>query len=272
VIAAAGGSGQRVAANIFVLGLDPLNLETLRHLGPEDYTFLELLPKDELIGIEDIDLAGLLDRAEHELDAFDGAIDAIIGYWDFPVSSMLPILRRRFGVPGPPLEAVVKCEHKYWSRLEQQKVIEEIPGFALVDLDEGHEDLPPNLHYPVWLKPVKSVSSELAFRVGDRVELAAALSEMREGIDRYGEPFEFVLGHLDLPPEIAEVGATACLAQEAAEGRQVTVEGYSAGGEVRVYGVVDSLTYPDSSSFLRYSTPPGFPSGPVPGWRRSRRG
>ncbi|GAB3344819.1 ATP-grasp domain-containing protein [Modestobacter lapidis] len=245
-------------AHIFVLGLDALNLETLRHLEPDEFTFHELLPKDELIGIENIDLAGLLDRAAQQLEAFDGPIDAIVGYWDFPVSSMLPILCRRFGVPGPPLDAVVKCEHKYWSRIEQRKVIEEVPEFALVDLDE-HEGLPPNLRYPVWLKPVKSVSSELAFRVGDRDELNAALTEMRQGIDKYGEPFEFVLGQLDLPPEIARVGATACLAEEAAVGQQVTVEGYSVGGEVHVYGIVDSLTYPDTSSFLRYQYPSQLP-------------
>src|SRR5690606_10568430 len=69
------------------------------------------------------------------------------------------------------------------------------------------------------------------------------------------------LDQLELPAEIAEVGATACLAEEAVGGRQVTVEGYSDGGGVHVYGIVDSLTYPQSSSFLRYQYPSQLPEG-----------
>ncbi|MGY2079555.1 ATP-grasp domain-containing protein [Modestobacter sp. SYSU DS0657] len=248
-----------MAANVFVLGMDDLNAEILDDLPGDRYRFHGLLPKDELIGVEDIDLPALLDRAQTHLEAFDGPIDAIIGYWDFPVSSMVPILCRRFHVPGPSLEAVTKCEHKYWSRLEQRKAIEEVPEFALVDVDEPAR-LPADLRYPVWLKPVKSVSSEMAFRVVDDDQLSAALAEIREGIGKYAEPFEFVMDQLDqLPPDIAEVGARVCLAEEAAVGRQVTVEGYRAAGRSHVYGIVDSLHYPGTSSFRRYQYPSQLP-------------
>lgn len=245
-------------ANIFVLGLDEFNLETLHHLPSADYAFHPLLGKDELIGIDEIDLADLLDRAQRQLAAFDGPVDAVIGYWDFPVSSMVPIICQRLGLRSASLEAVVKCEHKYWSRLEQSKVIDDIPRFAIIDLDE-HDELPPNVSYPAWLKPVKSASSELAFRVEDRDELSAAMEEIRDGIDKFGEPFEYVMDRLELPPEVASVGSTACLAEEAVEGRQITVEGYSDGTAVHVYGIIDSLTYPDSSSFLRYQYPSQLP-------------
>jgi biotin carboxylase len=251
------GSGQTMPVNVFVLGLDELNLETLSHLPRDEYAFHPVFHKDELIGVDDIDLPVLLEEAERQLRAFDGPIDAIVGYWDFPVSSMVPILCERFGVAGPPLESVVKCEHKYWSRLEQRKAIDEVPEFAVIGLDE-HE-LPPNLSYPVWLKPVKSVSSELAFRVDDRAALEFALAEIRSGIDKYAEPFSHVLERLELPPEIADVGAAACLAEEAATGLQLTVEGYSSRDGVHVHGVIDSLTYPDRSSFLRYQYPSRLP-------------
>ena len=248
-----------MAANVFVLGMDDLNAEILRDLPDDRYRFQPLLAKDELIGVDDIDLPALLRRAQAELDAFDGPVDAIIGYWDFPVSSMLPLLCRRFGVPGPSLEAVTKCEHKYWSRLEQRKAIEEVPEFALLDVDEPAR-LPANLRYPVWVKPVKSVSSEMAFRVADDDQLTGALEEIRHGIGKYAEPFEFVMDQLDeLPPEIAEVGARVCLAEEAAVGRQVTVEGYRTAGRPHVYGIVDSLHYPGTSSFLRYQYPSQLP-------------
>ncbi|MGY2129556.1 ATP-grasp domain-containing protein [Blastococcus sp. SYSU DS0617] len=248
-----------MAANVFVLGMDDLNAEIMRDLPEDRYRFHALLTKDELIGVEHIDLPGLLDRAQAELEAFDGPVDAVIGYWDFPVSSMVPILCRRFGVPGPSLEAVTKCEHKYWSRLEQRRAIEEVPDFALVDVD-APAALPAGLHYPVWLKPVKSVSSEMAFRVADDDEFASALDEIRAGIGKYAEPFEFVLAQLDeLPADIADAGARVALAEEAAVGRQVTVEGYRTGCRTHVYGVVDSLHYPGTSSFLRYQYPSQLP-------------
>jgi hypothetical protein len=151
----------------------------------------------------------------------------------------------------------VKCEHKYWSRLEQQQVIDEHPRFGLVDLDEPR--LPKGLRYPVWLKPVKSYSSELAFHVGDDRQFADAVAEIRDGIGRLGRPFEWILDQLDLPPEIAEVGGQACLAEEAMSGARAATEGYVHDGRVVVYGVLDSITYPERSSFLRHQYPSQLP-------------
>lgn len=248
--------------NVFVLGLDEFNLETLQSLPHlAQYRFHPLLRMDELLYPEEIRLPELFAKAQARLQSFDGPVDAIIGYWDFPVSSMLPILCERYGLRGPSLEAVVKCEHKYWSRVEQQKVIDEYPRFALVDLDRPV--LPPGLDYPLWLKPVKSFASELAFRAEGPREFLDAVTAIRERISRVGKPFEFILDHLDLPPEIADVGGQACLAEEALQGVQVTLEGYSLNGAVHVYGAVDSVCYPDSSSFLRYQYPSRLPGSVV---------
>ncbi len=88
---------------------------------------------------EEVPLRRLLEKAERRLEAFDGPVDAIVGYWDFPVSSMVPILCERHGLPTASLESVVKCENKYWSRLEQQKACDAHPPFALVDLDDPRQ-------------------------------------------------------------------------------------------------------------------------------------
>ncbi|GAB3213750.1 hypothetical protein GCM10027294_48070 [Marinactinospora endophytica] len=246
-----------MAENIFVLGLDEHNRETLGSLPHlSRYRFHGLLTIEELQH-EDIDVPALLERARAQLEAFDGTVDAIMGYWDFPVSSMVPILCEEYGLPSASLESVVKCEHKYWSRLEQREVIDELPGFAEVAQDATEP--PAGLSYPMWLKPVKSFSSELAFRVTDDEEFRSALAEINEGAGRIGEPFEYVLGRVNPPAAIAEAGGTACLAEEEVGGRQVTVEGYVHEGEVVVYGVVDSLLYPDSPSFLRYQYPSRLP-------------
>lgn len=244
--------------NIFILGLDEANLRLLRHLpGAEDYRFHALLDVEELrIGFADY--VGSLERAEQRLESFDGSIDAITGYWDFPVTSLAPVLCERYGLPHSSLESIVKCEHKYWSRLEQSEVIDEYPRFGLLD-PYGEPKLPPGLSYPVWVKPVKSASSKLAFKVDDEKALADALAEIREEIGSVGGPFDAVLERVTPPPHIAEAGAQSCVVEEAVSGAQVTVEGYRYHHEPHVYGVVDSVCYPDSSSFLRYQYPSTLP-------------
>jgi biotin carboxylase len=249
--------------DVFVLGLDDDNLAILERL-PHDVRYHRLLEPERLVGAEDLDFGALLDEAEQQLDSFPGRVDAIVGYWDFPVSSMVPILCQRRALPAASLESVVKCEHKYWSRLEQQKVIEDHPAFGIVDLDqpEHRDELPEGMDFPVWVKPVKSASSALAFHVRDGTEFRDALHQIREGVDTMGKPFEFVLDQIDLPDEIATIGSGAALVEDAVSGRQATLEGYEYGGEVTTYGVIDSLTYPDTPSFLRYEYPSQLP-GPV---------
>ncbi len=244
--------------NVFVLGYDEHNFRILEDMpDAAECQFHPLLTFEDIYG-EEIRFGDVLAAAQCQLDAFDGPIDAIIGFWDFPVSSILPLLRQRYGLPTASLEEVVKCEHKYWSRLVQQQVIDEYPPFGLVDPERDTQP-PEGLRYPMWVKPVKSFSSVLAFGVADDDAFRDALGKIREGIGWVGEPFDALLEHVDLPPEIAAAGGQVCLAEEAITGRQVTVEGYRYRGDVVVYGVVDSVTYDNSPSFLRYQYPSSLP-------------
>ncbi|GAB3006617.1 ATP-grasp domain-containing protein [Amycolatopsis acidiphila] len=247
--------------DIFVLGLDEANLRTLRRVpGAEGYRFHPLLTVADIQEGE-IPIADLIEKAKRELEDFGGEIDAIVGYWDFPVTSMVPVLCRRYGLPSPNLEGVIKAEHKYWSRLEQAKVIDNYPKFALVDLD-GEAEPPAGMNFPMWLKPVKSFSSELAYQAKNEQEFAEAVAKIRDGIGRVGKPFQYVLDHapeLDMPPEVADAGALACLAEESLTGEQAATEGFVYDGEVTVNGVLDSINYPDSSSFLRHQLPSQLP-------------
>ncbi|MEE2038054.1 biotin carboxylase [Nocardiopsis sp. CT-R113] len=246
--------------NVFVIGMDDRNHEILRRTPTgRDCRFHQLLSLDELQSGE-VDIDQLLSAAERVLDEFPGSVDAICGYWDFPVTLLVPILCERRGLPSPSLESVVKCEHKYWSRLEQREVIDEYPPFALVELND-HPSPPASPGYPMWLKPVKSASSELAFHVLDDKGFDEAVTELREGIDRIGRPFEQILSRVDLPPEIAEVGGRTCLAEGALHGVQAAVEGFVYRGEVVVYASLDSVDYPGSSAFLRHQYPSGLPEG-----------
>ena len=114
--------------NVFVLGLDAHNAEVLHGLpDAARYRFHPLLSDGELSGGESVDLPGLLDAAQRQVEAFDGPVHALVGFWDFPISTMVPILCERLGLRWATTDAVVKCEHKYWSRLEQRRVIDEYP-------------------------------------------------------------------------------------------------------------------------------------------------
>ncbi|MBT2388306.1 acetyl-CoA carboxylase biotin carboxylase subunit family protein [Streptomyces maoxianensis] len=245
--------------NIFVIGLDDANLPTLHNSpGAREYRFHPLLTIEEL-QVGEVSVPALLEKAQEILDAFDGSIDAIVGYWDFPVSTLVPILSERYGTRSTSLESVVKCEHKYWSRLEQQKVVEEHPRFGRVDLEAGDPHPPEGVRFPMWLKPALSYSSELAFGVKNEDEFRAAVDEIRAGVGRVGRPFEYILDQLNLPSEMEGVGSQVCLAEEALSGIQVAVEGYVHQGEVTVYGALDSINYPGSSCFLRHQYPSTLP-------------
>ncbi|WP_017573879.1 ATP-grasp domain-containing protein [Nocardiopsis halotolerans] len=248
-----------MTTNVFVLGLDDQNREVLLSLPADrDYRFLQLLDLDEIGQHREVDMPGVLALAAGRLNSFEGTVDAVIGFWDFPVSSLVPLLCQERGLSCAPLEAVIRCEHKYWSRLEQRAVIPEaVPRFAEVGLDTTVK--PEGLSYPVWIKPVKSFSSELAFRAVDDAGFRAAMDRIRAGAGRLGTSFQWVMDRLRLPPEVAGCGGTAALVEEEATGDQLTVEGYVRDGVPHVYGIVDSHRYPGTSSFLRYEYPSTVP-------------
>ena len=248
--------------NIFVVGLDDLNKAALRRLpGARNYRFHQLLTREELIA-DPISIPRLITKADLVLRNFKGKIDAIVGYWDFPGSMLVPVLCERYGLRSTSLRSVVACEHKFWSRLKQANFIEEVPRFGLLDLDAPIAQLPAEVEFPVWIKPVKSSSSQGAYYVPDAAALARAREEMRAEVERVGSPFEDFLAMLDLPEEVEAAGGRAAIAEEAATGHQFTVEGFVQDDEVTLYGVVDSFRVPGISSFLRYQYPSALP-GPV---------
>ena len=248
--------------NIFVVGLEPFNLRLLTAVRQADrYAFHGLLDYEEIAGARRFDMEALLDKARETLRRFSEPVDAIVGYWDFPTILMMAILRREFGLRGPTLESVLRCEHKYWSRIEQRKVVpDEVPGFALVDpFDEGAAEKL-DLAFPFWIKPVKAHSSLLGYRIENREDLEHALEKIRAGIHHFAEPFGVILGYADLPAEIAGADGWKCIAEEIiSHGHQCTLEGYVFEGEVEVYGIVDSIRGPNGSSLERYEYPSSLP-------------
>ncbi len=249
--------------NVFVVGFDELHRDLFEALpAAAECSFHPLLSRAEQRNPEHLPVRVLLDRARRQLDAFPGSVDGIGGYWDFPTSCIVPILCSERGLPSAPLEAVLRCEHKYWSRVLQREVVpEHVPEFCAVDPFDpsAAESIP--LNFPFWIKPVKSFNSYLGFYVGGPDDLEQALAHIRAGIGSLAEPFDYVLSMIELPPEIKPITGAHCIAEQIISGgRQCTVEGWGFRGEYEVYGVIDSIRYPGRSTFARYQYPSTLPA------------
>jgi len=250
--------------NVFIVGLNDYNHERLRHLrGADQIDFHGVIEPAAVYETEEFDIPAMLKEAEEKLSGFDGKVDAIAGYMDFPVSTMLPILCNKFGTRTTSLESLLKCEHKYWSRKVQKEAIpDHVPKFTAFDPfdDQALSTIgEAGLRFPFFVKPIKSSGSRLGFRIDKPEDFDFAVEKLRNDIGTISEPFNFVLEQADLPEEIREVDGGYCMAEQIIGGRQCTVEGYVYEGEVVPYGIVDSIRYPQVLSFFYYMYPSKLP-------------
>ncbi|MEX2586874.1 MAG: ATP-grasp domain-containing protein [Actinomycetota bacterium] len=248
--------------NLFVVGFNEFHRPLLEAVTQaQGSTFHPLLEHADLLNPRHVPVLRLLDQGHRQLDAFDGSVDGICTYWDFPSSCIAPILAADRGLPHVPLEAILRCEHKYWSRLEQQKAIpDQVPRFKAVDPFDDSSVRQIDLEFPFWLKPVKSFNSYLGFYIGGPEDLNHAIGRIRAGIHHLAEAFNEVLERVEVPPEIDAVDGWHCIAEEIIPGgRQCTAEGYGHEGEIYVYGIVDSRKYPGKHAFSHYEYPSTLP-------------
>lgn len=246
--------------NVFIVGLDDFNREKLQRLPQaSEVDFHPALKVSDMRGIEHFDMPALIDKAIGNMANFDGSVDGVASYWDFPGTVLVPILAQHFGLPGPSLESILKCENKYWSRLEQQKVVpDHIPQFRAFDPfdDDAYAKL--DLMPPFWIKPIKSFRSFLAFQINGQRQFSEVMKTCREKVGFMSEPFHYLMERYDMPAEIAQM-PESFVAESPIGGAQCTLEGYVHDGTVTVYGVIDSIREPDSSSFSRYEYPSSLP-------------
>ncbi|MCQ3828668.1 D-alanine--D-alanine ligase [Microbulbifer elongatus] len=247
--------------HFFVLGLDPLRLSYLKYLpNAQDYRFHPLFRLEEVVNPATFDYDVMLERARQQLAAFPEPIAGIIGHWDFPTSVLLAHLSELFGLRSASLAAVLKCEHKYWSRLEQRKVMPEwTPGFCAVDpfAENPREQL--SLDFPFWLKPIKAHSSYLGFRIENEAAFDEALKKIRAAVHSCGDPFNQALAHIQVPEEVGPVDGNWCIAEEILTGKQCGIEGALLDGQYRVHGIVDTVKDSRNLSFTRYEYPSVWP-------------
>jgi len=248
--------------NIFILALDEFTnalFATIHHA--DNYQYYPLLPPEKIISAPSYSIPDLIDEACQKITDFKGKIDAIVSYWDFPATLMLPRLRQEAGLPTTSIESILRCEHKYWSRMVQEKAAHAmIPRFVPFDPFDDEPLKQVNLEYPFWIKPVKAHSSILGFRIESREDFAAAITEIRKRIGRFSDPFNDIFKEADTPPEVTPINGNYCLAEEIISAQnQCTLEGYVYEGKTTIYGAVDSLREVNPTSFSRYHYPSRLP-------------
>lgn len=248
--------------NIFIVGIDATNWKRIESVRNRDqYNIHSLLTKEEVNGAHHYDFNELLNKAEQQLKAFDGPIDAITGYYEFPTMGIVGILREMYGVPGTSLESIIKCDHKYLSRVEQKKVVpHNIPNFCPVDPfdPKGFSNI--ILPVPFWLKPAKAQSTFLGFRIGSKRDFDRAIAIIREKIGRYGDPYNQMLQHPLARKHFPTLDGNLCIAEELVSGTLHYVGGYMYKNALHVCGETDTTWYPNGISVLYHQNSSTLPT------------
>jgi biotin carboxylase len=181
-------------------------------------------------------------------------IAGVISSDDYPGSALAAPIAKRLGLPAPDPEITLICQHKYLSRVMQEKhVPEAVPPFALIDV--ANRDSSP-LPFPIFLKPVKSFFSIGAEKISSEADLAIRLPRWKE-LDEFFLPLDRMLERY----AGVSIGTKRLIAEGVLNGRQVTVEGYAYGGKVSIMGVVDSIMFPGTLAFARFDYPSALPKG-----------
>jgi biotin carboxylase len=187
--------------------------------------------------------SGTVDPASVLEEALRVPGDGVVGTKDRSALLAAVVAERR-DLPGPTPRALFACQHKPTSRELQRRVVPEAtPRFELLD---GATALEP----PFFVKPVVGRLSQLARRIDNRSELADLPRH-----DPYLEEYARLAELAGLPTD----GLRGFVAEELAEGDEVTLEGYVYDGRVTVIGVTDSVKYPGTNSFERFEFPSRLP-------------
>ena len=247
--------------NMFVVGLNEFNIDKLQSIQNADrYNFIKLLDAEDVLEREDYPLQEIIEKARKEIRQQKSTHDGIIHYIDFPVSTIVPLLGKEFGFRTATLESVLKCEHKYWSRYEQRKIIpEHVPLFQAFDPFDDSAIERIEIKYPFWVKPVKSFSSYLGFRINNSSDFILAISIIKRNIGRFSDPFNYMLDMVEMPEEVSEVNGGYCIVEDIIGGRQCTQEGFCFNGQVEIYATIDSFREPYLPSFSSYQYPSTLP-------------
>ena len=164
------------------------------------------------------------------------------------------VLAQRLGLPGNDPLAIIACQHKFYGRLVQQKIVPEaVPRFSYIPYPFDPQN-PLDMTYPFFIKPIKATYSVLAKQIDNEATLVRHLKfNLFEEflIRRLVKPFSDIMP-LFTPMQVDPNGL---LAEEIMRGEQINIDGYCSDGEVFFLGVIDEVMYPETQAFMRFEYP-----------------
>ncbi len=224
----------------------------IRPLGARltDHCQIELAEPHDHDWTWDFDVVGFIEDRVRENE---GRLDGVLSSSDYPGATVAAAISSRLGLPGTDPEGVIRCAHKYYSRIEQREAAPEAtPWFQLIDpkLPRGGAE---NLEFPCFIKPVKGAFSVMSERLDSWEDLESFLS--RPAVAEFLSYYVSVFNRLVRSLTRLDIDGSFFLVEGLLNGKQVTLEGFVTEDEVEVLGIVDSVKQPKTKSFVRFDYP-----------------
>jgi hypothetical protein len=192
----------------------------------------------------DFDLIAYLERCREVMRS--EPMDAVVSTHDLG-DLIAAVLAHEAGLPGPSPEAVFLCLHKLYGRRAEIDPIRCQP----VLLDEPL----PALTYPAYMKAPWLKLGLLGFKLESDDDARAAMELARRELPAWTRQYyPLFAAAVDLA-KYPLATTDMMLVEDFVEGRQVTVEGWSLNGAIRIWAMTDTNTFPGSRVIDHFSTP-----------------
>ena len=163
------------------------------------------------------------------------------------------VLCEEFGFPGPSLESVFLCLHKYYGRQYEPNPVR----CEYIDLTDEQPTL---TRYPCYLKPPWLNLGILGFKLDSPDDLQRALKVIRREYPAWSPLyFPFFERYIDCE-KFPLAARDIMLVEEFVEGPQVTVEGWVVDRQPHLWAITDTNTYPGTRVIDNFSLPSRHPA------------
>ena len=193
----------------------------------------------------ELDLLAYTDRCRDYIKAH--SIDAV--FYSRDVADIVAaVLCEEFGFPGPSVESVFLCLHKYYGRQYEPQPVRCEP----IDLAD---ERPAVTRYPCYLKPPWLNLGILGFKLDSDDDLQRALAVARREYPAWSPLYlPFFERYIDCE-KFPLANREIMLVEDFVDGPQVTVEGWVADTRPALWAITDTNTYPGTRIIDNFSLP-----------------
>ena len=222
--------------------------------GMSEHTFHLLdAPLNPRTPSPELDLLAYTDRCREYVKAHH--IDAV--FYSRDVADIVAaVLCEEFGFPGPSVESVFLCLHKYYGRQYESNPVRCDP-IDLIDIADEH---PAITRYPCYLKPPWLNLGILGFKLDSADDFHRALAIARREYPAWSPLyFPFFERYIDCE-KFPLATRDIMLVEDFVDGPQVTVEGWVANTQPALWAITDTNTYPGTRIIDNFSLPSRHPA------------